>query len=202
MNTRVKITVFIALLSIPFTNGQSQVYVDAKGRPMLEVFVNTNNDTVYLANLHPVYVFPPMKFKSKSQEKFYWKTVRDVKKTLPYARIVSRTLNDANDDLLKLPTDAARRKYLKNLEDEVKKKYEKDLRKMTFSQGKMLIKLINRETSFTSYELIKMYRGSFAAGFWQGIARIFGTDLKMDYDGKDREKIIERVILLVESGQL
>ena len=82
------------------------------------------------------------------------------------------------------------------------KKYEPDLRKMTFSQGKMLIKLINRETSYTSYDLIKMYRGSFAASFWQGIAKIFGADLKLDYDGKDREKIIERVILLVEAGQL
>lgn len=193
---------FFLLLSLFLTKGYSQYYRDPQGRILYEIIVNENNDTLFLANLHPLYVFPPLKFKNKRQEKFYWKTVRDVKKTLPYARIVGRTLNEANDDLEKLPDDDARKKYLKNLERQVKKKYEPDLRKMTFSQGKMLIKLINRETSYTSYDLIKMYRGSFAAGFWQGIARLFRTDLKMQYDAKDKEKIIERVILLVESGQL
>lgn len=197
-----RITTIIILISFFSTKGNTQNYKDEQGRILYEVLVNQQKDTLLIANLHPLYIFPPIAFADKKQEKFYWKTVRDVKKTLPYARIVARTLNDANADLEKLPTDAARKSYLKNLEKEVMKKYEPDLRKMTFSQGKMLIKLINRETSYTSYDLIKMYRGSFAAGFWQGIAKIFGADLKLDYDGKDREKIIERVILLVEAGQL
>ncbi len=168
----------------------------------MEMQVLTNGDTIYLANLHTAYCFPVMKFKNKKQEKFYWKTVRDVKKTLPYAKIVGKTLNQANDTLTKLPDDKARKAYLKQLEREVKKKYEPEMRKMTFSQGKMLIRLINRETEYTSYELIKMYRGTFTAMFWQGMARIFGTDLKQEYDGSDKDKIIERVIVLVEAGQL
>ncbi len=196
-----KILLFL-LLFIFAANVQAQYYRDEHGRILYELIVTERNDTIFLTNLHPLYVFPPIKFKNKKQEKFYWRTVRDVKKTLPYARIVGKTLNDANDHLMQLPTDEARKAYLKNLEKQVKKKYEPDLRKMTFSQGKMLIKLINRETSYTSYDLIKMYRGNFVAGFWQGIARLFGTDLKMEYDGKDKEQIIERVILLVESGQL
>lgn len=201
MNTPIKIVLLILILLFSL-NATTQNYRDPEGRLLYEVLVTENNDSLFLLNLPPFYVFPPLKFKNKAQEKFYWKTVRDVKKTLPYARIVGKTLNDANADLERLPDDAARKKYLKNLENQVKKKYEPDLRKMTFSQGKMLIRLINRETSYTSYELIKMYRGTFAAFFWQGIAKIFGADLKLDYDGSDREKIIERVIILVEAGQL
>lgn len=196
---KIAVLVLILLFSL---KASCQNYRDPEGRMLYEVLVTESNDTLFLLNLPPFYVFPPLKFKNKSQEKFYWKTVRDVKKTLPYARIVGKTLNDANADLEKLPDDAARKKYLKNLEKQVKKKYEPDLRKMTFSQGKMLIRLINRETSYTSYELIKMYRGTFAAFFWQGIAKLFGADLKLDYDASDRERIIERVIILVEAGQL
>jgi hypothetical protein len=196
-----KITVLV-LLILFIGNAYSQNYRDPEGRMLYEVLVTESNDSLYLLNLSPFYVFPPLKFKNKSQEKFYWKTIRDVKKTLPYARIVGKTLNDANAVLEKLPDDASRKRYLKELEKQVKKKYEPDLRKMTFSQGKMLIRLINRETSYTSYELIKMYRGTFAAFFWQGIAKIFGADLKLEYDGSDKERIIERVIILVEAGQL
>lgn len=172
------------------------------GKIAYEQLVLTNGDTVYLTHLRPLYCYPPLKFKNKAQEKFYWKTVRDVKKTLPYARIVGRTLNEANTNLSKMKTEGEQKKYLKKLEQEVKVKYEGDLRKMTFSQGKMLIRLIDRETSYTSYELIKMYRGTFSAMLWQGVARIFGSDLKAEYDGADKDKIVERVITLVEAGQL
>ncbi len=196
------ILISILLLSFTTWTSSAQIYVNEKGQRVLEMQVLTNGDTIYLANLHTVYCYPKMKFKNKKQEKFYWRTVRDVKKTLPYAKIVGKTLNQANDTLAKLPDDKARKQYLKQLEKEVKKKYEPKMRKMTFSQGKMLIRLINRETEYTSYELIKMYRGTFTAMFWQGIARIFGTDLKQEYDGADKDKIIERVIVLVEAGQL
>lgn len=198
----IKKILLLLILSLSLTEGYSQQYVNKQGQPVCELIITIDNDTLYLVNLHPLYVFPPLKFKNKRQEKFYWKTVRDVKKTLPYARIVGKTLLAANDTLRKLPDDKTRRTYLKQLEKEIKKEYEDDLRDMTFSQGKMLIKLINRETSYTSYELIKMYRGGFVAGFWQGIARLFSTNLKMQYNANDKEKIIERVILLVQSGQL
>ncbi len=173
---------------------------DAFGR--LYTVTYENNDSTYWVNMSPLYVFPPMQFKNKRQEKFYWKTVRDVKKTLPYAKIVSKMLNDANRTLDSIPDPAERKKYLKNLEKDVTKQYEKDIRKMTFNQGKILIRLIDRETNMTSYDLIKMYRGSITAIFWQGIARIFGANLKDEYDAADKDQIIERVIILVEAGQL
>lgn len=183
-------------------NGGRVIYSAYENRILYQVEVLPNNDTIYLGTLSAIYIYPPLKFKNKSQEKFYWKTVRDVKKALPYARVVSYTLNKANDDLKNIPLEKDRKKYLKNLEREVKKKYEPDIRDLTFNQGKLLIKLIDRETSMTSYELIKLYRGPLVAAFWQGVARLFGANLKEEYNGNDKDKIIERVITLVENGQL
>ena len=159
-------------------------------------------DTTYFAYLHEVYVYPPMKFTNVKQEKFYWKTVRDVKKTLPYAKMAAKVMNEANDELSKLSTNKEKRKYLDAKEKDLFKTFEKDLRSMTRSQGKILIRLIDRECSQTSYEIIQLYRGNVAAVFWQGIAHLFGADLKAEYDGNDKDKIIERIINLVEAGQL
>ncbi|MBO6006117.1 MAG: DUF4294 domain-containing protein [Paludibacteraceae bacterium] len=164
--------------------------------------VERNGDTLYIAPmLPPAYCYPPMRFKNKKAEKFYWKTVRNVKKCLPYARIVSKVLNKANEDMADMD-EKQKEIYLKSLEKEVKRKYEPIVRHMTYSQGKILIKLIDRETNLTSYELIKLYRGDLAAFFWQGVAKLFNADLKEEYDGKDKDKIIERIITLVEAGQL
>lgn len=161
-----------------------------------------NGDTIYLAWLHDLWVYAPMKFKNKKQEKFYWRTVRDVKKTLPYAKMITREMAYADEELAKLPDDRARRKWWRAYERKLYKKYEKDLRGMYASQGRMLMKLLDRETDKTSYELIKKYRGRAAANFWQFVAKLFRNDLKEEYDADDKDKIIERVINLVESGQL
>lgn len=161
------------------------------------------NDTIFLATIRDVYVYAPLVFKNKKEERFYWKTVRDVKRTLPYAKLVSSEVIATNQHLVSLPDDKARKEYMDKFEKELFKKYEGDLKKMTFSQGKMLIKLIDRECDQTSYNLIKIYRGNFSAVFWQGIAKIFGADLKSTYSTtKEEDRIIERVITLVESGQL
>lgn len=160
------------------------------------------NDTIYLAFLRDLYVYPKIKFNSKKQEEFYWRTVRDVKKTLPFAKIVSAELNRVNALILKLPKESDQKKYLAKYEKEVFNKYESDLRKLSINQGKMLLKLIDRECNSTSYDLIKTYRGGFSAFFWQGVARIFGSNLKSEYDASGNDRIVERVIVLVESGQL
>lgn len=159
------------------------------------------NDTIYLAFLKDIYVYPKIKFNSRKQEEFYWRTVRDVKRTLPFAKIVSAELNRVNALILKMPK-ASQKKYLAKYEKEVFDKYESDLRKLSMNQGKMLLKLIDRECNSTSYDLIKTYRGSISAFFWQGVARIFGSNLKSEYDAKGNDRIVERVIVLVESGQL
>ena len=160
------------------------------------------DDTLYMAWLHEVWVYPPMKFKNKKQEKFYWKTVRDVKKCLPYAKMISADMAYADAELAKLPNDRERRKWFRKYERQLFRKYEKDFRGMYASQGRMLMLLMDRETDKTSYELIKQYKGKAAANFWQLIAKLFKNDLKEEYDASDKDRITERVINLVEAGQL
>ncbi len=160
------------------------------------------NDTFFLAFLHDVYVYPPLVFKNKKQEKFYWKTVRDVKKTLPYAKMITKDMAYADAELAKLTTDKERRKWWRQYEKHLYRKYETAFRNMYASQGRMLMKLMDRESDRTSYELIKQYRGKAAADFWQFVAKLFKNDLKEGYDGADKDRIIERVITLVEAGQL
>ena len=160
------------------------------------------DDTLYMAWLHPVWVYPPMKFKNKKQEKFYWRTVRDVKKCLPYAKMITKDMAYADEELAKLPDDKARRKWWRQFERQLFRKYEKDFRGMYASQGRMLMLLLDRETDRTSYELIKQYKGKAAANFWQFVAKLFKNDLKEEYDATDKDRITERVINLVEAGQL
>ena len=161
-----------------------------------------NGDTMYLAWLHEMWVYPPMKFKNKQQEKFYWRTVRDVKKCLPYAKMITADMAYADAELAKLPDDKSRKKWWKQFERHLFKKYEKDFRGMYASQGMMLMKLMDRETDRTSYELIKQYKGKAAANFWQFVAKLFKNDLKEEYDADDKDRITERIINLVEAGQL
>jgi hypothetical protein len=161
-----------------------------------------NGDTIYYAYLNDIYVFPTFKFKNKAQEKFYWKTVRDVKKALPYARLASQVMQETDHNLAKIKNTREREKYIKEREKILFNQFEKDLKKLTVSQGKMLVKLIDRECNKTTYEIIKNYKGNFSAFLWQGVAKIFGSNLKAEYDGSDKDKIIERVIILVEAGQL
>lgn len=160
------------------------------------------NDTTYVAFLHDVWVYAPMQFKNKKQEKFYWRTVRDVKKCLPYAKMITADMAYADAEMAKLSTDKDRRKWWRQFEWSLFKKYEKDFRGMYASQGRMLMKLLDRESEQTSYELILKYKNKATADFWQFVAKLFKNDLKEDYDGSDKDRITERVINLVEAGQL
>ena len=160
------------------------------------------NDTFYLARMQDVWVYPKMVFKNKKQERFYWKTVRDVKKTLPFAKELAKEMQVADHQLALLPDEKARRKWWKQHEKYLFQKYENDFRRMTASQGQMLMKLMDRESDRTSYDIIKHYRGKASANFWQFVAKLFKNDLKEEYDADDKDRIVERVINLVEAGML
>lgn len=161
------------------------------------------NQTLMLV-LADVTVFPPMKFKNKKEEQFYWKTVRDVKKTLPYAKLICETLIETYEYIETFPTQKEREEHLKKMEGAVFEQYKPVLKKFTKSQAQMLVKLINRETNQSSYNILKAFLGSFRAGFWQTFGKLFGVNLKMSYrPDKDRkDAIIERVATKVELGQL
>ncbi len=145
-----------------------------------------------------VTVYPPLKFKNKKEEEFYWRTVRDVRKALPYAKLICETLIET------FPTQKEREEHLKKMEGAVFEQYKPVLKKFTKGQAKMLIKLINRETNQSSYNILKAFLGSFRAGFWQTFGRFFGVNLKTSYKpATDRnDAIIERVATMIELGQL
>jgi hypothetical protein len=132
----------------------------------------------------------------------YERLVYNVKKVYPYALIVREKFKNVNATLEKMPDEKDRRNYLKEVEKQVFHDYEGDMRQMTISQGKILIKLIDRETNITSFDLIRQYRGKISASFWQGIARIFGTNLKEEYDPFVDDLLIENIISEIESGRL
>lgn len=166
-------------------------------------FEDEGEETLMLV-LADVTVFPPLKFKNKKEEEFYWKTVRDVKKTLPYAKLICETLIETYEYIETFPTQKEREDHLKRMEGEVFKQYKPALKKFTKSQAQMLVKLINRETNQSSYNILKAFLGSFRAGFWQTFGRLFGVNLKTSYrPDKDRkDAIVERVATMVELGQL
>jgi hypothetical protein len=126
----------------------------------------------------------------------------NIKRVYPYALIVRVKLEDVNRELEKISGDKERKKYIRDVEKNVFGDYEDDMRNMTLTQGRLLIKLIDRETQNTSYELIRQYRGGLSAAFWQGIARIFGTDLKAEYDPYGEDAIIEQIISDIEAGRI
>lgn len=161
-----------------------------------------NGDTIALYELPTVWVYPPMKFKNKREEKFYWRTVRDVKKTLPLSKYIKEVIIATNDTLMMLPTKRERDKYMQGFEKRIYKQEYGRMSKLTLRQGMLLIRLVDRECDATSYELIKAYRGAFTAGFYQMFAKMFGASLKTEYGSHKDDATIERIINLVESGQL
>lgn len=126
----------------------------------------------------------------------------NVRRVYPYALIVRVKLDEVNEALVQMKDDNERKKFLREFEKQVFREYEDDMRQLTITQGKILIKLIDRETQNTSYDLIKTYRGTITAAFWQGIARIFGTNLKEKYDPYGEDALIERIIYEIENGYL
>lgn len=138
----------------------------------------------------------------RSQYRKYERLITNIKRVYPYALIVRRRLTEVNDNIRKIENEKDRKAYMKSLEKDIFAEYEGDMRQMTITQGRLLIKLIDRETQNTSFELIRDYRGKFAAAFWQGIARIFGTNLKEVYDPYGEDALIEAIINEVEAGRL
>jgi hypothetical protein len=141
--------------------------------------------------------------KGATRKSFYRRYDRltfNLKKVYPYALIVRDKLYQVNEELMAITNEKERRQYLRGVEEFVLGEYEDDMRDMTITQGKLLIKLIDRETQNTSYDLIKVYRGSLSAAFWQGIARIFGTNLKAEYDPFGEDAMIEAIMQDIEKG--
>ena len=167
-------------------------------------FVDEYGDSVRMTIFNDIYVYPPLKFKNKKQEEFYWRTVRDVRKTLPYAKLAFATLCETYEYIQTIPDKKAREKHLKQLEKDIFEQYKPVVKNMTKGQGKVLLKLINRETDQSSYNIVKAFLGSFRAGFWQTFGRFFGMNMKAGFNPSKNEEdaIIDRIATLIEQGAL
>ncbi|MBD5326223.1 MAG: DUF4294 domain-containing protein [Bacteroides sp.] len=166
--------------------------------------ISESGDTSYHVVLKTITVFPEWKFKNKKEEEFYWRTVRDVKKALPYAKMICRTLTETYEYIETLPDTKTREKHLKDMESAVFDQYKPAMKKFTKKQANLLVKLIMRETNQTGYDILKAFLGNFRAAFWQGFGKLFGVSLKGKFEpDKNREDaIIERVCIAVEQGTI
>jgi hypothetical protein len=163
-----------------------------------EVECNPQGDTVAIGiHLNRVYCFSKPMDMSKNR-----KLVRDFRKVYPLAEVARKTMAGFEEQLLALPNRRAQREFSRRTEKQLVAQYTPTLKRMTISQGKILLRLIDRETDKTSYEIVKEFRGGFVAGFWQGIARVFGHNLKDEYDPVERDRMIEQCILMYNAGLL
>lgn len=149
-----------------------------------------------------IVVFPKRSFKTKKDYRQYQRMIRNLKAVYPYARIAQTKLSEMNSQLQQLKTKRERELFVKQAEREIRNDFEKKLIGLTVTQGKMLIKLIDRQTGKTSYELLKELKGNFSAGLWQAVARIFGSNLKSEFDEEGEDKILNELIILYEHRQL
>ena len=158
------------------------------------------NDTIITVRIRDVWVFPERKFASKKQQQQYSRYVEKVKKVYPVAVEARILLNKYEPQYYALDSQRERRKLMKNLEKELLDKHKEELKKWSISDGKILLKLINRETERTAYSIIKDFRGDVSAMFWQGIARIFKNNLKDGYSPEEEDRILEEIVRKIEMG--
>jgi hypothetical protein len=178
-----------------------KIKINALPEGILRAYLD-GRDTVPIIHLQEIYIYPEIKFKNEKEKRRYNKLVRDVKRVLPYAKLVYETLIETYEYIETLPDEKSKQEHLKRMEKELFKEYKPELKKLTFSQGKLLIKLIDRECNQSSYNLLKAFLGSFRASFWNLFAGMFGASLKTEYDPEGKDFMLERIVVLVENGLL
>lgn len=159
-----------------------------------------DGDTIPNVLIPQVVVFPQRKFASKRDYRQYQRLIRNVKVVYPYAQVAKYKISEMEVHYRTLKTDAERKAYVKQVEKELREEFEDQLVKLTISQGRLLIKLIDREVGKTTYSVIRELRGGVSAVFWQTIARIFGSNLKTEFDSVGEDKILNEIIILYEHG--
>lgn len=195
------ITILSIIVLVPIFDclAQQTVIIDGYTIPAI---TNLNGESLPNWVIPEIVVFPKRKFKTQKDYRQYQKMIRNLKAVYPYARIARAKFYDMNHQLNQLQSKREKEKYINQVEKEIRDEFEKKLMNLTVSQGKMLIKLLDRETGQTSYELLKELKGGFSAGLWQAVARIFGSNLKTEFDEEGEDKILNELIMLYEHHQL
>lgn len=205
MKTCFLLIINMALVSAAFAQNE---LLDEDGGPPINLerkYRSTiyKGDTIAVVDLKTAIITGPRVFKDAEAERKYKKLVRDVKKAYPYAKIAGQRIKEYND-LLADKKNRERKKLMKEAERNLKYEFKKDLENLTVSQGKILMKLIDRETGNSSYDLVKEYRGRITAFFWQSFAVIYDDDLNMKvrYDKEGDDRMIEEIIQMIDRQEI
>ena len=205
--------IFTLLFLFVSTNVFAQEHINPEDRvvdlnsptfvPMVHIGkAKVGQDSVQYVRTNTIYIYPPMEFKNDKQRQAYNRLVYNIKKVLPLAKECNQIILETGAYLQTISTKKERDALTKAVEKELKQKYTPRIKKLTYSQGKLLIKLIDRETHSTGYELIQAFLGPVRAGFYQAFAWVFGASLKKRYDPKGADRLVERIVSQVEAGQL
>lgn len=199
----------IAMLIILYTsnisaqNDNIKDFDDPTFVPMVKVGkVWDNGDSIQYMEMSNVYVYPELTFKNDKQAMAYMRLVKNVKAVLPIAKEANLLIIETYEYLQTLPDKKAKEEHMKKVEKSIIREYKPRMKKLTYSQGKLLIKLIYRECDSQSYDIVKAFLGPVKAGFYQAFASLFGASLKKGYDPEGTDRLTERVVLMVEAGQL
>ena len=197
-----RLLLFITLLPT-LLSASAQETVSTDYAPSVKVSkVMVDGDSIQYMEMSNVYVYPEPTFKSKRQQEAYNRLVKNVKRVLPLAKQARVMLIETAEYIETLPTQKERDEHLRKVEAQIVKEYKPQMKKLTFSQGKLLIKLVDRECHSTAFEAMQAFIGPIRSGMWQAFAWMFGASLKKSYDAEGTDRLTERVVLMVEAGQL
>lgn len=190
----------IAVITILLLAAASQASAQYLGKGYWDVSWERDKvtgDSIVHFQLLPIHVFD-----RGIDRRRYLKMIRAVRKVYPLAKKAREEMAALEAELCSLPTVQAQKEFTKEVEKRLKKTYTPVLYDMTRYEGRILLKLIDRETEYTAYQIIKDFRSGFVAGFWQGIARVFGNNLKSEYDAEGDDRILEQIVVYYEAGLL
>lgn len=195
MSCRSILTVLV-VWAVSFANAQDQTPPSWHRAKVVE------GDTVIYVQLKATQVFARYEPKTPRERRKYSRLQHNVARAYPYARIASRMIREYEHDLAHIEGGSDQSRYMKLAEAELRAEFEAEVKNLTVSQGRLLIKLIDRETGNTSYELIRQLRSGFQAFLWQGVARMFGTNLKTEYDPHGVDVMVESIVQRIELGEI
>lgn len=186
------------------TSDDSEVGSDSPAFvPMVKVGkALVDNDSIQYVELNTLYVYPKLTFKNERQRQAYNRLVANIKKVLPIAKEVNSIIVETYEYLQTLPDKKSKDEHMKRVEKGIRKEYTPRMKRLTYSQGKLLIKLVYRECNSSSYQLIQAFLGPIRAGFYQAFASLFGASLTKKYDPEGVDKYTERIVRQVEAGQI
>ena len=187
----------LALLLVACTAALSGALAQGGRGFLRQEWIVERGDSIPLVHILPVCVFD-----RQADLRRYQKLVRAVKRVYPVARAARAKMAEMEGELLRLPDRKAQKAYIREVYRQIKEEYTPVAKHMTRTEGRVLLKLIDRETDYTAYEVLREFRGGFVAGFWQGVSRIFGQNLKSEYDKEGEDRIIEQIVVYYEAGLL